>query len=350
MDCEQPAMKCDEGASRWFTAGCPIVMACFLLVSHARADEPVISSPAELWQGFDPAAEALEEEILKDWNEDGAHFQKLFFTAETVDGEKVRVFTIRGTPPESSRAAGTKCAGILHIHGGGQTASLDWVKFWTQRGYACVSFDFCGPWEKRTEFTQWGPLKHCNMATSEGGLQVTPTPRASSWYHWTIAARRALTLLAQDPAVDRDRLGIFGISMGGTLTWMVAGSDDRVRAAVPIYGCGYNHDRSKSVWGFGELSPNLSLWQAAVSSEAHAPYIRCPLLLLNATNDFHGWLDYCPAILQSSAGGDTGRLFAQLESPHSRQRRRRLTGVDGLRTAGWRRFSRRAYRKGGVSR
>jgi hypothetical protein len=28
-----------------------------------------------------------------------------------------------------------------------------------------------------------------------------------------------------------------------------------------------------------------------MSSEAHAPYVRCPILLLNSTNDFHGWMD-----------------------------------------------------------
>ena len=39
--------------------------------------------------------------------------------------------------------------------------------------------------------------------------------------------------------MDRDRLGIFGVSVGGTLTWIVAGVDARVKAAAPIYGCGW---------------------------------------------------------------------------------------------------------------
>lgn len=278
-------------------------IACSLRAGLLVAQTPMISSPRELWHDIDPRIEPLEEELITTWNDDEGTFEKLFFTGESIEGEKVRVFAIRGTPPPNSLAAGERWPGVLHIHGGGQTASLEWVKFWMRRGYACVSFDFCGRWEDRTEFTDWGPLKQGNMADAEGGLQILPTPRASSWYHWALISRRALTLLEQHSNVDRQRLGIFGVSVGGTLCWMVAGADERVRAAVPIYGCGYNYDNSKTAWGFEELSPELSAWQKSVSAEAHAPLIRCPVLLLNATNDFHGWLDDGPRILEAVPRG-----------------------------------------------
>jgi hypothetical protein len=105
-----------------------------------------------------------------------------------------------------------------------------------------------------------------------------------------LAARRALTLLAQKPEVDPERLGIFGISMGGTLCWLVAGADARVKTAVPIYGCGYNFDLRKAVYGLAP-SPDLQIWQEALSPEAHAPWIRCPVFFLSASNDHHGWMD-----------------------------------------------------------
>ena len=221
--------------------------------------------------------------------------REIRFTAEEVDGGKVRVFAIAGTA-----LTGPARPGIMHIHGGGQTASLDWVRFWTKRGYACVTYDFCGPWAQRTEVTDWGPLKHGNMANAQGGHQVTPTPRTSSWYHWTLVARRALTLLTRQPRVDSARLGIFGISVGGTLCWSVAGSDPRVKTAVPIYGCGYNEDGRRMRWGFARLTPELALFQRVVSPEAHAPYITCPILHLNATNDFHGWIDSAYDILSAT--------------------------------------------------
>jgi dienelactone hydrolase len=254
-------------------------------------------SARDLWKGYDPEALPLEVESLQSWEEEGCTYEKLRFTGEIAEGVKIRVFAIQGAP-----TGGKKRPGLLHIHGGGQTASLAWVKFWAKRGYVCVTFDFCGLWEKRTEVTDWGPLKQANMATANGGLQIRPTPRESSWYHWTVAARRALTLLAKHPTVDPERLGIFGISVGGNLTWMVAGSDRRVKVAVPIYGSGYNYEDRKTRWGFAPLSDDLALFKRTLSPEAHAPLVRCPVLHLDATNDFHAWMDYSYEILEAARG------------------------------------------------
>src|SRR5262249_59671889 len=72
-----------------------------------------------------------------------------------------------------------------------------------------------------------------------GGLWMRPTPRHTPWYHGPLAARRGLTFLETRPGVDGERLGVFGISVGGTLTWSIAALDPRVKAAAPIYGCGW---------------------------------------------------------------------------------------------------------------
>ena len=88
---------------------------------------------------------------------------------------KLKDNAIQGAPRSAVRAPG-----VLHIHGGGQTASLDWVRFWAGRGYVSVTFDFCGPWAEREEVTQWGTIPHANMALAAGGFQLRPTPRESS--------------------------------------------------------------------------------------------------------------------------------------------------------------------------
>jgi dienelactone hydrolase len=254
------------------------------LRAFGQAD--VFETPEQLWRGFNPESPELEIESLKKWEEDGIALEKLRFTGERESGQRVRVFALRGAPLQ-----GVRLPGILHIHGGGQTASLDWVRFWAKRGYVCVSYDFTGPWAGRKEYTDWGPITQGNMAKAQGGLLVRPTPRSSSWYHWALIARRALTLLSYHPKVDREKLGIFGVSIGGTLCWLVAGTDERVKTAVPIYGCGYNYDRRKSTWGFPNPDADVVLFNHVLAAEAYAPSIRRPLLLLDATNDFHGWMD-----------------------------------------------------------
>jgi dienelactone hydrolase len=241
--------------------------------------------PEDLWHGIDVEKMPLELQVTKRWEENGCAYEKLTYVSEVADGVKIRIFGLLGAPKGANNVPG-----ILHIHGGGQTASLAWVQYWVKRRYACVTYDFCGKWENRTEYTDWGPLaKNCNMAAN-GVYQVHPTPRISGWFHWALAGRRALTLLAQNPAVDPNRLGIFGISVGGTLCWLVAGADARVKAAIPIYGCGYNVDRRKTVYGLVPGEDQL-IYQEALAPEAYAPYIQCPVFFLSASNDHHGWMD-----------------------------------------------------------
>jgi acetyl esterase/lipase len=91
------------------------------------ANEPParIENARELWSGYDPRAEPLEIAVAKSWDEGAIRFEQLTFTGETWEGTKVRVFAYRGAP-----ANGALLPGMLHLHGGGQTASLDWVRYW----------------------------------------------------------------------------------------------------------------------------------------------------------------------------------------------------------------------------
>ena len=241
-----------------------------------------------LWGDYDPHAEPLEITVAKSWDEGAIHVEQLSFTGETWQGVKVRVFAYRGAP-----AHGDKLPGMLHLHGGGQTASLAWVRYWAARGYVCVSHDFCGSGPGRAPeiVTQWGAAPAYMADPSGPRSSLHPTARFNSWYHWTLVARRALTLLEDHPQTDPARLGVFGISVGGTLTWMVAGCDARVRAAVPIYGVGQN------TYTFPWQSPDdvvdedTRLTRALIEPEGYAASVQCPLLFMNASNDHHGRLD-----------------------------------------------------------
>ena len=253
-------------------------------VNGARAQ----TNPIELWAGYDPTAEPLEIEVLRTWDEGSLRFEELFFTAETWEGQKVRMFAYRGAP-----ASGEKLPGILHLHGGGQTASLDWVRYWAKRGYVAVSHDFAGRDGVRdpNKTTDWASAPANMLKPTLPTSTVQPTPRFSAWYHWILAGRRALTLIQQHPQVDPEKLGVYGISVGGTLTWMVAGSDARVKAAAPIYGAGQN--TYTFPWQTPEegVTTDTVTFRNTLECEAYAPLVKCPLLFMNASNDHHGRLD-----------------------------------------------------------
>lgn len=272
---------------------------CGVVVGAQTAKDSTASprTPEEVWRGFDPRAEPLEVEVVRRWEQDGAKFTELYFTGMIApDGEKVRVYAIASAPTNA-----TNLPGLLHIHGGGQTAYEPWLKFWNARGYAALTFNWGGHWENREKFTDWGSLKQGNHRDSGPMLQATePTVRASSWYLWTRISRRALTVLEQMPGVDGRRLGIFGVSMGGTIVWPFAAMDSRVKAACAIYGVGANtYPDELDAPDSGAADAGVRLWRAAMEPESYASLIKCPMLFLNASNDQHGKMDWAFLTLQS---------------------------------------------------
>ena len=90
-----------------------------------------IKSIDDLWAGFDPRALPLEIDVIDSRDEGDTHLETIYFTGEVFEGEKTRIFAYLGRP----RQPAGKIPGILHIHGGGQTANIDWVRFWVHRGY-----------------------------------------------------------------------------------------------------------------------------------------------------------------------------------------------------------------------
>jgi dienelactone hydrolase len=112
-------------------------------------------------------------------------------------------------------------------------------------------------------------------------------------YHAVAAVVRGHSLLASLPEVDRTRIGITGISWGGYLTCIVAGIDDRLKVAVPVYGCGFLGDNS--AWKDGSLArlkpEQRERWLRTFDPSQYLSGVNCPILFLNGSNDFAYPLD-----------------------------------------------------------
>ncbi|HUU92376.1 MAG TPA: acetylxylan esterase, partial [Phycisphaerae bacterium] len=268
------------------------------------ADTPKVpQSVTELWADFDPRAEPLEVEVAAEWADDAGVYQVLRYTIGTFKGAKARMAAFYGRP----KAEG-KVPGLLHMHGGGQRAFLDAVEYYVGRGYACISVNWGGrPMdEKHPEWpnTDWGAVDPTQSnVPGYGGLKPTPkslvsfpSPKNNNWYLLTLACRRALTFLERRPEVDGRRLGIFGHSMGGNLTFYVAGTDPRVKAAVPsVGGVGFRTHDVPGIPGTARKTDGsdaaTDLFRKTIASEAYAPHLRCPILFLGATNDFNSRME-----------------------------------------------------------
>ena len=179
--------------------------------------------------------------------------------------------------------------GVLLVHGGGGKAFPNWAEHWAARGYCALAMDLAGH-GPAGRLADGGPGQTDEIKFEDFPVNV---PAKDMWtYHAVAAVVRGHNLLRSLPEVDKDRVAVTGISWGGYLTCIVAGVDHRVKAAVPVYGCGFLHENS--AWKGrldGFAADRRGRWVGAFDPSAHLPGVKCPILFLNGTNDFAYPLD-----------------------------------------------------------
>jgi len=268
-------------------------------------DNKVPQTLEELWAGYDPSAEPLDVKVIREWDEVFAgkkiKLQMLTFKVGTFKGKESRIAAYFGWPVDAQG----KLPGLVHIHGGGQRANKVNVLVDAANGYASLSINWLGhkldDQKPEDAGTDWGALDptqkrvshYSSFKPDEFTLDSVPSPRNNNWFILTLAARRALTFLAQQPMVDAGRLGVYGHSMGGHITTLVTGVDPRIKAAAPSCGGGGAPpkkivDRPGSSPGFVHTDPML----LAMIDEVQAlKNVKVPILYWGPHNDFNAPLD-----------------------------------------------------------
>lgn len=305
-------MKHTSNRRTFLQAGTAVASLSFLDLHSLAAAEDVPQSVPELWADFDPRKDPLEVEVIREWKEAGGIFRHVRFLIGTFKGKPARMAAIYGIPEETNE----KLPAVMHIHGGGQRAFLHEVKLLVERGYAALSVNWGGSAGGKTPFnspqgaqpddpnTDWGAVDPSQLNVP-GYQSILPGPKQlfedrehpknCNWYLLTLGCRRGLTFLEQQPEVDPQKLGVHGYSMGGNLTMYVAGSDYRVKAAVPgVGGAGWRWKRHEFIGGEtqqDQIRGNVELFARTLSFESYASRIQCPVLHRSGTNDFHGWMD-----------------------------------------------------------
>lgn len=277
----------------------------------------------EMWGNFDPRAEPLEVELLKEWEEDEVVLRIVRFRIGVFKGQKAVLAAVYGFP--KSAAGGKRIPGLVQIHGGGQYADYKACLMNAKHGYATVSIAWAGRisapgyrvspaevklfWDRKTDdpryrlTTDWGAVDgyHApsrNPKNNFPSAKPAPwtvdsmeSPRNSPWFLCAIAARRALTFLEAQPEVDSARLGVYGHSMGGKLTVM-AGVDPRVKAAAP--SCGGASDRHN----------DSQIFEKTICDNVSLKELSCPIVFLSPANDFHGRIGDLPRAIHEIKSDD----------------------------------------------
>ncbi len=256
--------------------------------------------------------DALKNNVpVMKWVRQDQPIHALTYAGEKYQGHDTEVFAFYASPITLGEKVkpGTKFPGVVLIHGGGGTAFADWVHLWAKRGYAAIAMDLNGSRPPEPEFD---PKTGMAIGNGHRGLRtrlpnagpqhghpekfdcvLTPDTSDDWPFHAAASVMRAHSLLRSFSEVDAEHTAVTGISWGGYTTCLVASLDDRFKAAVPVYGCGFLHEgESVQKPSIDKLDPeHRALWVKEYDPGSLLPRCRVPILFVNGTNDVHYVLD-----------------------------------------------------------
>jgi predicted esterase len=282
-----------------------------VVVSHIQAAETftpykagdVPQNVSELWNDYDARKEPLDIEVVKEWKADGVVTRYVTFKVGTFKGAAARVAAYYSFPDNDE-----KNAAFVWSHGGGQRAEKGRGIYFAKQGFATIDINWLGrPMEPGIDVnTDWGKVDPTqgprfyskalrkgwkrNLQADEYSIDPVPSPRNANWFLLTVAARRAITFLEQQPEVDSERIGFSGFSMGGMITALTA-IDSRLKAVVPfVGGSGFKHVDFPGPIEGSSIRPHfkdLELYKTTIDASAYWPLVKCPVLFISSSNDFH---------------------------------------------------------------
>jgi dienelactone hydrolase len=139
---------------------------------------------------------------------------------------------------------------ILNVHGhaGPEGKAVEYKQ------KRCINQALQGMFALSMEWLGFGELTHPeNVHWFAGHLDLVGANGVGIFY---LTIRRALDYLYQHPSIDRQRIGMTGLSGGGWQTILLSSLDERVAAAAPVAGYGPHAYKLSRVGEVGDLEQN----------------------------------------------------------------------------------------------
>jgi dienelactone hydrolase len=290
-----------------------IALALFLIstVTPARAAE---SRPMKRLMPWNTAALAKTPKVHPAPARPAKGMRSLFYEGAVYKGKPTWVFAYYAAPQGAPPAGGWPA--VVLAHGGGGTAYPEWVKDWNRKGYAALAMDLEGHLPGGGHFGVEG-----NFPVDQGHDNAGPKridyfgdrdlPDQEQWFYHAVAdVISANSLLRSFPEINRKKIGLTGISWGGTIVSAVAGIDPRFAFVIPVYGGGFIHQSDNE--GLSQWFPPKNMtpvqyrdYQTKWDPSAHLPHAKMPMLWVTSVADPVFQIDIFAASAESTVGPST---------------------------------------------
>jgi len=217
-----------------------------------------------------------------------------FYEGADYKGKPTWVFAYFATPKGDPPPGGWPA--VVCAHGGGGTAYPGWVRKWNSRGYAAIAMDLEGHLPGGKHHGVEG-----NFPAGQGHPHAGPArvdwfgdrdlPDTEQWFYHAVAdVIRANSLLHASPVVNAGKIGLTGISWGGTVVSAAAGGDSRFAFVIPVYGAGFIHESDNP--GLAQWFPPKNMtaeqfrdYRTKWDPSAHLPHAGMPMLFVMSVAD-----------------------------------------------------------------
>lgn len=241
-----------------------------------------ILTPTAIWKNFEGQT-AFEVEVLNQKNYGATLEQSFLLKGRTVQDGAVKIFCefTWNTENQSSPA-------ILLLQDFGAQFDHQLVCDLVNRGYSVLCVDLAGYKENKENYTIYPEsLSYANFVEVKDNLYTVDNDVTKTcWYEWTHVARTALGYLKSLPQVSK--VGCFGIGEAATVTWQIAGTDQNLDSAVVAFNAGWTGYRGLQKFSTEkepQFSDSMYKFIAGIDAQSYAMHVKCPVLILSATNN-----------------------------------------------------------------
>ena len=220
--------------------------------------------------------------------------KSFFYEGADYKGEPTWVFAYFGVPAGDAPPGGWPA--VVCAHGGGGSAYPEWVRHWNNNGYAALAMDLEGhlPGGKSHQVEGNHPVDQKHDHSGPARIDYfgdRDLPDQEQWFYHAVAdVIRANSLLRSFPEINPKKIGLTGISWGGTVVSTVAGVDARFAFVAPVYGGGFIHESDNP--GLAQWFPPKNMtdkqfqdYRTKWDPSAHLPHAKMPMLFVTSVAD-----------------------------------------------------------------
>ena len=241
---------------------------------------PVILTPTTIWNNFDDSLD-LNAVTLNVNCVDGVNFESVNFFGRQTESGRVKVFGVF-----ASNAENPSKEAVLIFPDSSDGVDEEILKMFVKRGYSALMVDYRGEWDGTEHNTVYPEdIEYANILKCGRYKQfVDESAVKTCWYEWV-----AVGIYARKYLIERtgnEEVAAVGLRDGGEIAWKLAVAR-KLACLVPVCAAGWlaYSGISKFLSDEQKLDNERYRFIAGIDSQAYAPHVQCPVMLLCSTND-----------------------------------------------------------------